>query len=98
MKWLIGLGCVLAVAAGAFWYFLLDANAPARADGTFDLAAYRALVAADAPETLPSVAALFAEDQARTAPKNRTFFLLPDSFKYRGAYSVKDKDQCGNAH
>ena len=39
---------------GAFWYFLLDASAPARAEGEFDLAAYRALVANDAPETLPS--------------------------------------------
>jgi glyoxylase-like metal-dependent hydrolase (beta-lactamase superfamily II) len=54
MKWLIGLGVVLAVVAGAFWYFLLDASAPARAEGTFDLAAYRALVANDAPETLPT--------------------------------------------
>jgi glyoxylase-like metal-dependent hydrolase (beta-lactamase superfamily II) len=54
MKWLIGLGVVLAVVAAAFWYFLLDAGAPSSAEGEFDLAAYRALVANDAPETLPS--------------------------------------------
>lgn len=54
MKWLIGLGVVIAIAGAAFWYFLLDATPPAQAEGEFDLAAYRALVAADAPETLPT--------------------------------------------
>jgi glyoxylase-like metal-dependent hydrolase (beta-lactamase superfamily II) len=53
MKWLIGLAVVLAALAGVFWYFVLDGAAPARAQGEFDLAAYRALVAEDAPETLP---------------------------------------------
>ncbi|MBC7769140.1 MAG: hypothetical protein H7124_10170 [Phycisphaerales bacterium] len=53
MKWLIGLVVVLAALAGLTWYFVLDGAAPARAEGVIDLAAYRALVAADAPETLP---------------------------------------------
>jgi glyoxylase-like metal-dependent hydrolase (beta-lactamase superfamily II) len=53
MKWLIGILVVLAALAGLAWYGLLDADGPARAEGEFDLAAYRALVASDAPETLP---------------------------------------------
>lgn len=36
------------------WWSALDATPPARADGVFDLAAYRALVADDAPATLPT--------------------------------------------
>lgn len=54
MKWLIGLGVVVAVLGAAFWYFLLDATPPANADNALDLAAYRALVANDSRETLPS--------------------------------------------
>jgi len=54
MKWLIGLLVVLAALAGVFWYAALDASAPAQAEGEFDLAAYRALTANDAPETLPT--------------------------------------------
>lgn len=54
MKWLIGIGVVLAALVGLAWFALLDAGGPARADGEFDLAAYRALVADDAPETLPT--------------------------------------------
>jgi len=54
MKWLIGVLVVLAALAGLAWFALLDANGPARAEGQFDLAAYRALVAGDAPQTLPS--------------------------------------------
>jgi len=54
MKWLIGLAVVLAALAGAFGYFVADGAAPARAEGVIDLAAYRALVADDAPETLPT--------------------------------------------
>lgn len=54
MKWLIGLFVALAALAGFAWYFVLDGSAPARAEGTFDLAAYRALVASDAPVTLPT--------------------------------------------
>jgi glyoxylase-like metal-dependent hydrolase (beta-lactamase superfamily II) len=54
MKWLIGIGVVLAALAGLAWFVLLDANGPARAEGEFDLSAYRALVAQDAPETLPT--------------------------------------------
>ena len=54
MKWLIGIGVVLAALAGLAWFALLDAGGPARAEGEFDLAAYRALVAGDAPETLPT--------------------------------------------
>lgn len=54
MKWLAGLAIVLAALAGLFWYALLDASAPAEAEGIVDLAAYRQLVANDAPETLPT--------------------------------------------
>jgi glyoxylase-like metal-dependent hydrolase (beta-lactamase superfamily II) len=54
MKWLIGLLVVLAALAGVAWYAVLDGGAPARAEGEFDLAAYRALVANDTPETLPT--------------------------------------------
>lgn len=54
MKWLVGLLVVLAALAGLAWYAVLDGAAPARAEGEFDLAAYRALVANDAPETLPT--------------------------------------------
>lgn len=54
MKWLIGLLVVLAALAGVFWYAVMDGAAPAQAEGEFDLAAYRALVADDAPETLPA--------------------------------------------
>lgn len=54
MKWLIGLLVVVAALAGFAWYALIDGAAPARADGEFDLAAYRALVANDARETLPT--------------------------------------------
>lgn len=54
MKWLIGFLVVLAALAGLAWYAALDAGAPARAEGEFDLAAYRVLVANDAPETLPT--------------------------------------------
>lgn len=54
MKWLIGILVVLAALAGVAWYALLDADAPATAPNEFDLAAYRSLVASDAPETLPT--------------------------------------------
>jgi glyoxylase-like metal-dependent hydrolase (beta-lactamase superfamily II) len=53
MKWLVGLVVVLAALAALAWYALLDATPPAASSGQFDLAAYRELVAADAPETLP---------------------------------------------
>lgn len=53
MKWLIGILVVLAALAGLAWYAVLDGAAPARADGVVDIAAYRALVANDTPETLP---------------------------------------------
>jgi glyoxylase-like metal-dependent hydrolase (beta-lactamase superfamily II) len=54
MRWLAGLAIVLAALAAFFWYAVLDAGAPAHAEGDFDLAAYRSLVADDAPETLPT--------------------------------------------
>ena len=54
MKWLIGIGVVLAALAAFAWYALLDASGPAAAPDEFDIAAYRALVAGDAPETLPT--------------------------------------------
>jgi glyoxylase-like metal-dependent hydrolase (beta-lactamase superfamily II) len=54
MIWLIGLLVALAALAGIFWYAALDAAAPARAEGEFDLAAYRALTENDAAADLPS--------------------------------------------
>jgi glyoxylase-like metal-dependent hydrolase (beta-lactamase superfamily II) len=54
MKWLVGIAIVAAAAAGFVWYAALDAAAPAEANGLVDLAAYRELVANDAPDTLPT--------------------------------------------
>jgi glyoxylase-like metal-dependent hydrolase (beta-lactamase superfamily II) len=54
MRWLVGILALLAALGALFWYAVLDGAAPARADDTIDLAAYRALVAGDAPETLPT--------------------------------------------
>ncbi len=53
-NWLIGIVAILALIAGFFWWAAFDAAAPAQAEGEFDLAAYRALVADDLPETLPT--------------------------------------------
>jgi glyoxylase-like metal-dependent hydrolase (beta-lactamase superfamily II) len=53
-KWLIGVLLVAAALGALFWWAVLDAAAPARAENEFDLAAYRALVADDAPDTLPT--------------------------------------------
>ncbi len=54
MKWLAGIGIVLAALAAFFWWAALDASAPADADDLVDIAAYRELVANDAPEALPT--------------------------------------------
>lgn len=54
MKWLVGFLVLVTALAGFAWYFVLDGAAPARGDGAFDLPAYRALVANDAAETLPT--------------------------------------------
>ncbi|MBX3429232.1 MAG: hypothetical protein KF779_06600 [Hyphomonadaceae bacterium] len=54
MKWLAGIVVVLAALGAFFWWAALDATAPAEAGGVVDLAAYRELVASDAPETLPT--------------------------------------------
>lgn len=54
MKKIIAALVVLAAIAGAVWYFVIDGDAPAEANGVIDIAAMRALVANDAPETLPS--------------------------------------------
>src|SRR5262245_19098587 len=54
MKWLAWIGVVAAALVGAAWFVLLDAAAPKRAEGVFDLAQFRALTANDAPETLPT--------------------------------------------
>lgn len=54
MKWLIGTLVAAAALAGFAWYAALDAGAPARAEGVFDIAAYRALVANDTQDTLPT--------------------------------------------
>lgn len=52
-NWLIGIGLASLALAVFGWWALIDGAGPARADGVFDLGAYRALVANDAPETLP---------------------------------------------
>jgi glyoxylase-like metal-dependent hydrolase (beta-lactamase superfamily II) len=52
--WLIGIGVVIVALGALFYWGFIDGDAPARAEGEFDLAAYRALVANDAPETLPT--------------------------------------------
>ncbi|ANP44751.1 hypothetical protein [Candidatus Viadribacter manganicus] len=54
MKWLAGIAIVLTALAALFWYAVLDAAAPAEAGNIVNLAAYRDLVANDAPETLPT--------------------------------------------
>lgn len=54
MKWLAGIAIALGAPAALFWYAVIDGAAPAEAEGIVDLAAYRQLVAADAPETLPT--------------------------------------------
>lgn len=54
MKRLAGIGIALIALGAFFWWAALDAAAPADADGIVDIAAYRALVANDAPETLPT--------------------------------------------
>jgi len=53
-KWLIGIGVVLVALGALVWWALIDAAAPARAEGEFQLDAYRALVENDAPDTLPT--------------------------------------------
>jgi glyoxylase-like metal-dependent hydrolase (beta-lactamase superfamily II) len=53
-NWLIGIVIVLAALGALTWWAVLDGAAPANADGEIDHAAYRALVANDAPETLPT--------------------------------------------
>lgn len=54
MKWLIGILVVLAALGGLFYWAVIDGDAPPGPQTEFDLAAYRALVANDAPETLPT--------------------------------------------
>ncbi len=52
--WLAVMAFILALLGGFAWWGLLDGAAPASGDGVFTIAEYRALVAADAPETLPT--------------------------------------------
>ncbi len=52
--WLIAIGALLLALGVIAYWGLIDGAAPARAEGEFDLAAYRALVANDAHETLPT--------------------------------------------
>jgi glyoxylase-like metal-dependent hydrolase (beta-lactamase superfamily II) len=53
-NWLVLVGALLVAICVFAWWALFDGAAPARAPGEFDLAAYRALVADDGPETLPT--------------------------------------------
>ncbi|WP_395647517.1 hypothetical protein [Terricaulis sp.] len=54
MKWLVGVLVVLAALGGVFYWAVIDGDAPPGPQNEFDIAAYRALVAGDAPETLPT--------------------------------------------
>lgn len=54
MKWLIGIFVVLAALGGFVYWAVIDGDAPPGPQNEFDIAAYRALVADDAPETLPT--------------------------------------------
>ncbi len=54
MKWLISFVVSLAAIGALFWWAVLDARPPAQAADAFDLAGYRALVANDATDTLPT--------------------------------------------
>lgn len=54
MKWLIGVLIVLAGLGGLFYWAVIDGDAPPGPQNEFDIAAYRALVANDALETLPT--------------------------------------------
>lgn len=51
---LIVIAALLASVGVLVYWGLIDGDAPAKAEGEFDIAAYRALVAQDAPETLPT--------------------------------------------
>ena len=53
LRWILRIALVLVVVLGvAFWWLLMGSKAPKSAEGEFDIAAYRALVANDAAETL----------------------------------------------
>jgi glyoxylase-like metal-dependent hydrolase (beta-lactamase superfamily II) len=54
MKWLIGVLFALAVLGSLFYWAVADGDAPPGPQNEFDLAAYRALVAGDAPAALPT--------------------------------------------
>lgn len=54
MRWLIVFVLTLVAIGGLFWWAVLDTNAPPATAHNIDLAAYRALVANDAPDTLPT--------------------------------------------
>lgn len=53
-RWLAAFSMFLAGLALVLWWAALDAAAPARADGVFDLSGYRALVANDPADALPT--------------------------------------------
>lgn len=53
-KWLPALAVLLVGFGALTWWAALDAAAPARAEGVFELGAYRALVADDPAEALPT--------------------------------------------
>ena len=53
-SWLVWVGALLVAISVFAWWAVFDGAAPARAPGEFDLAAYRALVADDGQETLPT--------------------------------------------
>lgn len=53
-NWLVWVGALVIAISVFAWWAVFDGAAPARAPGEFNLAAYRALVADDAPETLPT--------------------------------------------
>lgn len=82
--WLVVVAVVLAALGGFAWWALLDGAAPARAEGVFDIAQYRALVAADAPETLPTEVRteFVGESEAPSLAAMAGLFGPPRTFTY----------------
>lgn len=82
--WLVVVAVVLAALGGFAWWALLDGAAPARAEGVFEIAQYRQLVAADAPETLPTEvrAEFVGESEAPSLVAMAGSFGPPRTFTY----------------
>lgn len=85
MKWLIGAVVVLVGLGGLFYWAVVDGDAPAGPQNEFDIAAYRALVANDAPETLPTavnVQVIGSSEAPGFAAEAGAFAAGPRTFDY----------------